>query len=172
MCSSYCPIIILFEWDYKALFQKPRLKDVAIAIGLFLGYMIYVVIMGNVLDIFHLSGAMESVTFTLMYIPLLIFLLMGEELVKLLPFLFFLRVFYKYTDNRKWSIVVSVFIIMVMFALMHSFDLRTFIFALFIQGFGSIFEFIGYIKTKNVLISYITHLCTYVFIIILSVVGF
>ena len=93
---------------------------------------------------------------------------MGEELVKLIPFLFFLRVFYKYTDNRKGSIVVSVFIIMLMFALMHSFDLRTFIFAFFIQGLGSIFEFIGYIKTKNVLISYITHLCTDVFIIILS----
>ena len=40
------PLLYYLKWDYKALFQKPRLKDVAIAIGLFIGYIIYAVIMG------------------------------------------------------------------------------------------------------------------------------
>ena len=47
-----------------------------------------------------------------------------------------------------------------------------FLFALAIQGFGSIFEFIGYIKTKNILISYITHLCTDIFIYSIVIIGF
>jgi len=42
---------------------------------------------------------------------------------------------------------------------------------LLMQGLGSIFEFYGYIKTKNVFISYITHLLTDVFIFALIVVG-
>ncbi|MBR0270619.1 MAG: hypothetical protein IJQ68_01285 [Methanobrevibacter sp.] len=62
-------------------------------------------------------------------------------------------------------------IVMAFFASLHSFDLNTFMFALVVQGLGSIFEFIGYIKTKNILISYITHLCTDVFIFSLAIMG-
>ena len=41
---------------------------------------------------------------------------------------------------------------MVLFACIHAYDFKMLMFALFIQGFGSIFEeFIGYIKTKKCL---------------------
>lgn len=63
-------------------------------------------------------------------------------------------------------------LVMVFFATLHAFNFNMLIFALFIQGFGSIFEFIGYIKTKNILISYITHLCTDAFIFAMALLGF
>ena len=33
-------------------------------------------------------------------------------------------------------------------------------YAIFVQGFGSIFEFFAYFKTKNILVSYICHYAT------------
>ncbi len=164
------PVLYYLNWDYKAIFQKPSLKDIALAIGLFIGYMIYAYTLSFLLGNVGISGSSDG-TYNLMSIPPLIFLLMGEEFVKFIPFMFFMRTFFKYTSNRKFSIIISMLIVMIFFAAMHAFDLNTFIFALLIQGLGSIFEFIGYIKTKNILVSYITHLCTDVFVFSLIILG-
>ena len=101
----------------------------------------------------------------------LLFSLMGEELIKFIPFIFFLRLFYKYTNNRKLSIIVSMIFVMVFFGLLHAMDTKSIVSVLLLQGAGSIFEFYGYIKTKNILISYITHLCTDVFLFVLVILG-
>ena len=85
--------------------------------------------------------------------------------------MFLLRVIYKYSNNRKLSVIISVALILIMFASMHAFNPIMFIFALFIQGFGSIFEFYGYIKTKNVLVSFLCHLLTDEFIFMLMLLG-
>ena len=96
---------------------------------------------------------------------------MGEELIKLIPFLFFLRLFFKFSNNRKLSIVAAMILVMVFFAMLHLMDLKSLPSVLLIQGLGSIFEFYGYIKTKNVFVSYITHLLTDVFIFTLVILG-
>lgn len=166
------PVLYFLKWDYKAIFQKPALKDVALAVGLFIAYILYAYVMTVVLSNFGIVGSSDGgSTITFMDIPPLIFSLMGEEFIKFIPFIFFLRVFFKYTDNRKLSVIVSVLMVMVLFASIHAYDFKMLLFALFIQGFGSIFEFIGYIKTKNVLISYITHMCTDVFIYLIIILG-
>ncbi|WP_298500676.1 type II CAAX prenyl endopeptidase Rce1 family protein [uncultured Methanobrevibacter sp.] len=166
------PVLYFLKWDYKAIFQKPALKDVALAIGLFIAYILYAYVMTIVLSNFGIVGSSDGgSTITFMDIPPLIFSLMGEEFIKFIPFIFFLRIFFKYTDNRKLSVIVSVLVVMVLFACIHAYDFKMLLFALFIQGLGSVFEFIGYIKTKNVLISYITHLCTDVFIYMIIIMG-
>ncbi|MBQ6444029.1 MAG: CPBP family intramembrane metalloprotease [Methanosphaera sp.] len=78
---------------------------------------------------------------------------------------------YKYTDNHKVSIIVSMIIVMIFFALLHLTDMKSLVSVLVLQGFGSIFEFYGYVKTKNLLAPYITHLCTDMFIFILVLSG-
>jgi membrane protease YdiL (CAAX protease family) len=169
------PLLYFLKWDYKLIFQKPKAKDIALAVALFVGYIIYGLIVGSLLEqigIVVSTADSAAATSTLADIPPLIFSLMGEELVKFIPFMFFLRLFFKYTENRKLSVIISMLIIMVFFGALHSFDLNTFIFALFVQGLGSIFEFYGYIKTKNLLISYITHLCTDVSIYLIAILGF
>ena len=129
--------------------------------------------MSTILEQFGIvsSGTIEIGSVNIMRIFTSVFSLMGEEFIKFIPFIFFLRVIYKYTNNRKLGVVISVALVMMMFAAMHAYSVVMFIFALFIQGFGSIFEFIGYIKTKNILVSYITHLCTDVFIFLLVLFG-
>ena len=141
--------------------------------ALFIGYLIYSLVVGSALDYFSLTGTstIEGVTLTFASIPPLLFSLMGEELIKLIPFLFFLRLFFKFSNNRKLSIVAAMILVMVFFAMLHLMDLKSLPSVLLIQGLGSIFEFYGYIKTKNVFVSYITHLLTDVFIFTLVIVG-
>ena len=168
------PVLYFCNWDLSLLFQKPKLKEIALAIGLFAGYIIYAMVMGEVLSFlgFLSDESMVNISIDALFIISLFFSLMAEELIKFIPFMFFMRLFYKYSNNRKLAIIVSMLLVMVGFALMHFTGFQFLVSVLVIQGFGSIFEFYGYIKTKNLLISYITHLTTDVFIFMAILLGF
>ncbi|WP_407375585.1 hypothetical protein [Methanobrevibacter sp.] len=168
------PVLYFLKWDYSAIFQKPTLRDVGLAIALFVGYMIYAVVLSMILEQVGLVGAenIEQSSVSLMLIPHFVFSLMGEEFLKFIPFVFFMRLIFKFSNKRKPAVIISMILVMFMFAGMHAYDIPTLLFAIFMQGFGSIFEFYGYIKTKNILIPYITHLCTDVFILFIVMMGF
>lgn len=161
------PLLYFLNWNYRAIFRMPSFRDVALAVALFVGYIIYALIISTLLKPFGIvgGGLVDVNSITIMSFVRLIFSLVGEELVKFIPFIFFLRLLYKYTDNRKLSVIISVALVMVMFGCLHAFNPIMLLFALCIQGIGSIFEFYGYIKTKNIIVSYITHLCTDMFIL-------
>ena len=167
------PVLYFLKWDYHAIFQKPEARDVALAVILFVLYIVYSVVVSDFLDLFGATSndLIWPETVTIMIIIPLFFSLMTEEFIKFIPFMFFLRVFYKYSNNRKISVIGSMLLVMVFFALLHTMSFEGLLFAICLQGFGSIFEFIGYIKTKNIFISYITHLCTDVFIFLLVMLG-
>ena len=162
-------LLYFLKWDYHAIFQKPEAKDVVLAVLLFIGYIVYANIMASFLNQLGFSGFTGQSIAELYTIPSLFFAIMGEEFAKLIPFLFFLRVCYKYSNNRKLSVIISMIIVMLFFASLHCVTLNNLIFAIFVQGFGSIFEYIGYIKTKNVFIPYTTHLLTDIFITLLLI---
>jgi len=167
------PVLYFLKWDYRAIFRMPKGKDVALAVVLFVGYMIYAIVMSVLLEPAGITspGTIEESSVTVMSTLSLVFSMMSEEMIKFIPFMFFLRLFYKYTDKRKLSVIASVLIVMMFFASMHAYNLQMLIFAIFVQGFGSIFEFFGYIKTKNIWIPYITHMCTDAFIYITILLG-
>ena len=135
--------------------------------------MIYALVIGAILEQFGIvsSGTIDPTAVDVMTIVVTIFTVLGEEFIKFIPLMFFLRVIYKYSKNRKLSVICSVALVMLMFASMHAYNPVMFIFALCIQGIGSIFEFYGYIKTKNILVSYLTHLLTDEFIFMLLLFG-
>jgi len=152
--------------------QKPTLKEVGLALALFVGYMIYSVVIGLVLEqvgISPSSGVDMAVNF--MIYPQLIFSMMTEEFIKFIPFIFFMRVIYKYTENRKTAIIVAMTIVMIVFGMLHADSWIMLIYAILVQGLESIFEFYGYIKTKNMLIPYITHLAIDAFIMSMIIFG-
>ena len=160
------PVLYFLKWDYKAIFQKPSLRDVGLAVALFVGYIAYTIVMTTLLEQVGITGGtiIEPSTTSIIDVFPLMFSLMSEEFLKFIPFMFFMRLIYKYSKNRKLAVILSMILIMIFFASLHAYDWEMLKYALFIQGFGSIFEFIGYIKTKNILISYITHYCTDFFI--------
>ena len=167
------PVLYFLKWDYKAIFRKPSRRDLLLVVTLFAGYMIYSLAIGMVLEQIGIvsSGTVDPTSVGAMKLVITVFNVLGEEFIKFIPFMFLLRVIYKYSNNRKLSVIISVALIMIMFASMHAFNPIMFIFALFIQGFGSIFEFYGYIKTKNVLVSFLCHLLTDEFIFMLMLLG-
>ena len=168
------PVLYFLKWDYKAILRMPSRRDILLAVALFAGYMIYAFVIGEVLNLVGIvsQGTLDRQALDLMMMINSIFTVLGEEFIKFIPFMFFLRVIYKYSNNRKLSVIASVALVMLMFASMHAYNPVMFIFALFIQGLGSIFEFYGYIKTKNIMVSYLCHLFTDEFIFIIAMLGF
>lgn len=161
MCSVLLlPVLYYLNWDYKRIFQKPSLNDLGWAVLMAILYLIYAIIMEYVMISFGINAAETYVDEPFIYsLFTLIFQLMGEEVFKLILFVFFLFVVYKYTNNRKISIIISLFITLFLFGEIHGID-DSFLPAFIIQGLGSVVHMFLYIKTKNLAVSYISHLLT------------
>ena len=130
---------------------------------MFAGYMIYAIVIGEILTVLNLAGSETASSFPVDIVSIisLIFSMMGEELLKFIPLMFLLRLFYKFTDNTKVSMALSVAIVLTVFGLMHYLPgENTIVSVLVLQGLGSMFEMYGYIKTKNLFVPYIAHLLT------------
>ena len=120
--------------------------------------MIYAMVVGDIIDgILNVSSGLEVNGEAIIS---LVFSMMAEELVKFIPFVFLMRLVYKNTQNRKLAIIISTFLVLIFFGLLH-YDFETSIISvLMLQGLGSLFEFYGYIKTKNLFVPYLSHLLT------------
>ncbi|MBR3141474.1 MAG: hypothetical protein IKF11_11555 [Methanobrevibacter sp.] len=169
------PILYFSKWDYTLLFHKPTMDEIMLGVLMFVGYIIYVIVVSILLEptgLFSSGTPPYPEVIDLKSIISLLFSLMGEELLKFIPLMFFLRVFFKYTGNKKISIIISSILVMIGFGLLH-YDFESPIVAfLLMQGFGTVFEIIGYVKTKNILISYLSHVLTDVFLLVISVLEF
>lgn len=168
------PLLYYSNWDYSLFFHKPTKNEIILGVLMFIGYMVYAIAMGNILDIFGLGGveaSAEVMGVTLESTIGLVFSMLGEELVKFIPLMFFMRFVYKFSKNRKLAITVSVIIVMFGFGMLHYYPpYSTLASVLLLQGLGTVFEMYGYLKTKNLFVPYLSHLLTdaMVFIIMLS----
>ncbi|WP_432645312.1 CPBP family glutamic-type intramembrane protease [Methanobrevibacter sp.] len=167
------PLMYYSDWNLSLILHKPTKNEIKLAILLFVSYLIYALIIGEAIDIFLKISTTTSSGLTVNVESLisLIFSMMGEELIKFIPFVFLMRLVYKSTNNRRFSIIISTFIVLIFFGLLH-YDFETPIISLLLlQGLGSIFEFYGYIKTKNLFVPYLSHLLTDGIIFILILFG-
>lgn len=164
------PLMYFSNWDFSLIFHKPTKSEIRLAVLLFIGYMIYAIAVGEVLDLIGQSSTVSGDYFGVNWEMLfsLVFSMLAEELVKFIPLMFFMRLLFKYTNNRKLSVAVSTAVILIFFGLLH-YDpgITPIMSVLVIQGFGSIFELYGYIKTKNLFVPYLCHLLTDGFIFLL-----
>ena len=168
------PLMYFSNWDFSLLFHKPTKAEIKLAVLLFIGYLIYAIAVGEVLELIGqastATGDYLGVTWEMLFA--LVFSMLAEELVKFIPLMLFMRIVYKYTNNRKLAIVVSTAIILVFFGLLHyDPEVTPLLSVLVIQGFGSIFELYGYIKTKNVFVPYLCHLLTDGIIFLMMLIG-
>nr|WP_295162922.1 CPBP family glutamic-type intramembrane protease [uncultured Methanobrevibacter sp.] len=169
------PLLYFSGWDYSLMFRRPTKNEIILAVLLFAGYMIYSLTVGSVLDMVGLGGVVpesaEAMGVTIQSTVGLIFSMMGEELLKFIPLMFLMRVVYKFSNNLKLAVVISVTIVLIVFGLLHYWPpSNTLVSVLLLQGLGSMFEMYGYIKTKNIFVPYISHFLTDAvsFILILS----
>lgn len=169
------PILYFAKWDYGLMFRKPTKSEIMLAVLMFIGYMLYCIVISHFLDEFGLSGvarAGSTMGITIESTLGLIFSMMAEELLKFIPLMFLMRVVYKYTHKRRLAIVTSTAIVLFIFGLMHyNPPYLTIASVLAIQGAGSFFDMYGYLRTKNLFVPYITHLLTDGIIFILILLG-
>lgn len=159
--TSVIPALYICKGNYNIFFKKPKLRDIKIIILCLIGIYIYTIAIGFILQ--NLVGNMAAHASTndpasLMTLIIMCIQLMGEEFFKILLLLLIMFVLYKYTNNRSISLFVGLILSMAIFGLVHynAYSGRI-IQILFIQGFGAIFEYYAFLKTKNVWISYILH---------------
>lgn len=168
------PLLYFSGWDYSLMFRMPTKNEIILGVLLFVGYMIYSTVVGLSLDMVGLGGVPETAEAMGINIEStvgLIFSMMGEELLKFIPLMFLMRVVYKFSNNLKLSVVISVTLVLAGFGLLHYYPpSNTLASVLLLQGLGSLFEMYGYLKTKNLFVPYISHLLTdaVAFILILS----
>lgn len=158
---SFVVTLIITKLDISLFFKKLVPEDIPIIIVLviltiFLSELLFwtlvnVGLMSNDSGVYSHGILVDIVN--------LVVCLFGEELFKFCIFIFGLVLVYKLTSNRKVSIVFAAFLTMLLFGTYHFYEgygnLLSFI---IMQGFGSIFDVLAYIKTKNVLVSYLIHL--------------
>jgi membrane protease YdiL (CAAX protease family) len=164
------PLLYFSDWDYSLFFRKPTKDELILAVVMFLAFFIYSFIMSNLLDASGLAstGSGEE---NIISIISLVFSMMAEELMKFIPLMFLLRVFFKYTSNRRLSIMLSSAVTLVFFALIHLEPGVSLLSVLLIQGLGSIFHLYVYLKSKNLFASYLSHLMTDAIVLIIAMFG-
>lgn len=84
--------------------------------------------------------------------------LFGEELYKILLFLSSLMIMYKLTKKRKLSIIIATLISLTLFGLLHLTTYDNLIQSILLIGVASIICMYNYLKSKNILTSYLQHL--------------
>ena len=166
------PLLYFSKWDYELIFKKPAKNEILLAALMFICYMTYAILMVSALE--HLgvpsTPVDETPAYNIISLASLIFSMMGEELLKFIPLMFFMRLFYKISNRRNLSFAMSSVIIMIFFGLLH-YDATSIANCLLLQGLGTVFELYGYYKTKNLLVPYLSHIFTDAFVMIMFLMG-
>jgi hypothetical protein len=165
------PLLYFSKWNYSLIFQKPTKDELILAVLMFLAFTAYSFIFSSLLSAYGIPDIGNSDANVITIISL-VFSMMAEELFKFIPLMFLLRVFFKYTSNRRLSIISSSIITLIFFGLIHLEPAVSILSVLLIQGAGSIFHLYVYLKTKNLFASYISHLMTDSIILILVLLGY
>jgi len=166
MLSTTLPILIVARGNYGYFFKKISMGDVKYIILTVILSFIYSIVFGAIFymaegmpqSMLQLMGYEISISYTIEVILPLFIQLMGEELFKVIIILIKMLILYKFSKNRKASLAVSVFVALVLFGLMHAGEYGSFLRVIVVQGIGSIFDVLLYLKTKNVFASYLSHL--------------
>ena len=164
------PLLYFSNWDYSLFFQKPTRNEFILAVSMALAYFAYSTVFTLLLNANGIPDVTKADANVVALISL-VFSMMAEELIKFIPLMFLLRVFFKYTSNRRLSIMASSVITLIFFGLIHLEPTVSIISVLVVQGAGSIFHLSVYLKTKNLFVSYLSHLMTDASVLILIMFG-
>lgn len=159
--STLLPILYVSRGNWNLFFRMPKLKDIPLIILCTLLYYSYSLTM-----IFILHGAGVGTNGNAVTTNINIFLclgliiqILGEELFKVILMLIVMFLVYNFTNKRKISMICGLVISLLIFGLIHYNSYNGALAQIiFVIGFGSIFYTYAYLKTKNVIVAYISHI--------------
>ncbi len=117
------------------------------------------------------NAIMDAEMSVSLWIQLLI-QLFGEEMYKLLIFLVALILIYKLTGKRTLSVIAATAVMLLCFALVHAtaYDFK-WVQILINQGIATLFCMYNYLKSKNILTSYIQHVLLDAVPLVMGMIG-
>lgn len=160
LAACYC-----FRGNLGSIFRKPEFKDLKVIILCFIIYIIFSAAMNILLGSLGLvnrsaaSNSASPLGQTILSAAIIYFGLIGEELFKVTILLLFMAIMYGFTKDRKNSVIVGTIVCCILFGLLH---LRVYgfnlIVCLLVGGVGCLIHLYPYLKTKNIVNSYLTHI--------------
>lgn len=166
------PLFYYCKDNITSFIRKISMDDLKLVLLLSIGYIMYAIIMLVILELIGFTGDTSSaidIAINLKFLIVFIISIFIEELIKYIPFIILLTISFKMIKNRKTAIILTSIVVMLFFGLLHMETLNDLIYVVLIQGLGSIFEFYGFIKTKNILVPYATHLISDLLLLLLSI---
>lgn len=159
--TGLIPALYICKGNYSLFFKRLRLKDIGLAVVLVICIYVYTIIMGLIISL--ISGNMAGhaglgEAITAMSVLAMIIQVFGEEFFKIFLLLLVMYVIYKFTRDRGMALLLGLILSMIIFGLVHydAYEGRI-LQILLIQGFGSVFEYYAYLKTKNVWVCFLVH---------------
>lgn len=155
------PILYVCRGNYSLLFKRITKKDIAPIIIFTLLGLIYTLV---ALGIIGVTGIiqLEKIGFNfdefIIKAGFLVFPLFGEELFKIITLILSMSLLYRFSQNRKVILAVSIIITSAMFGIIHEGTSSTLIKVLLIQGVATVFDMMLYLNTKNIFATYLSHL--------------
>ena len=155
-------LLFVAHGNIGTVIKKPRLGDVPlilIVVVLDFAYSLAIsAFLTNALGIPMRGNAVFGETMDAGFFALVFVQLFGEELFKTNMMLGILLLLFRRSGNRKSAVVISTFVTLLVFGLAHYAAYGSLVQILLIQGLGSIVFLFAYIKTKNMLVTYVAHL--------------
>lgn len=152
------PIIYATKGKITLFFKKLTLRDIPLILlvaiaGMIYSYVIAILLSGN-LNPGIAPGGYTDIN----ELIILIIQLVGEELFKIIMLILFMAVTYRFSKNRKLSLIIAGLATLLIFGICHETGIETLVKVLLIQGLGSVFNLMLYIHSKNVTATYSSHL--------------
>ena len=153
--------LIAARGKISLIVKKPKLKDFGrVLLTLILQY-VFAIVVGVIIQlVFKMQmndNAVLELEMGFSFWIAIIVQLFGEELYKIIIFLLVLTLMNKLTKKRTLSIVVATIFSLFCFAMIHFTTYNNIVQILLLQGAATIFCMYNYLKTKNILTSYLQH---------------
>lgn len=116
------PALYVCKGNYSIFFKIPRLKDIKLIICCVIANYLYTMIIAILLiglGVDMVSHGSSSSTVTLASYTFQAIQLWGEEFFKIFILLLIMFGVYKYTNNRKLSLISGIFVTLIAFGLLH-----------------------------------------------------
>ena len=155
------PIIYVSRKNLNFFFKKPQKKDIILILACVIFYYMYGIIVASTLlqlGVKTYPNAIINFDMDFIFWITTLIQIFGEELFKVCLFILTLSFVYHYTNKRKFSIVCGVILSLLVFGLLHFKAYNgALLQIILIISIGGIFYTFAYIKTKNIIVSYVIH---------------
>ncbi len=169
-----CALILIgtlvpFLWAARgrigAVIKAPKLADIPLILGMLLLGFVFATIVSLLMQfVLGMQGSAHPITHAapsdvnFSVVASMALQLVGEEMLIVNILVSALWFVYQKTGNRKQGVIVGIVASLLVFSLAHIGTYDSLLQILLIQGVGHIFCLFGYLKTKNLLVSYTIHL--------------